>query len=453
MARAKFPRLAVSSYVILKASNGGLPLPLNSRNFSVSQSHKLWDNSHTTTTFSRRLTLGLISLCLSRRLFLKKWHWSAAGHCVLASNTHLGSMTWFYRCDNLLVSQSGEPTLTNTWVCSSQLLLYPAGLMTVFLLAQIRESCNLDNQDLVFMSPRNKVVQLYPLAQGFIFIASYKSQGCGGSIGTVPAWRTDWNLSSRIKYILRPTICRPVLLGAAHPFGFLDYILPFPIIYQTFALFLIRGPLWREDGSELPFYLWTRISQNKGPHCLLSSEVLVLTRATRYKFQKTSIINTAVKASCSSFLRHSDHIENIVSLVHKRLISYQWSLFTVYEPGMAPYSSLHSCYCIVPGSYIVIIKDHCQKQMGNNKFMNLSKTKQIWSIYLLMANHNLGSCYWSAFLCRATWMPHVVNPQCISNMASETKPLGRSPSYFDKEPFQYRLLTISIISYIPCYRS
>jgi hypothetical protein len=59
----------------------------------------------------------------------------------------------------------------------------PGGLMTI-LLSQIRDSTNLEGQVPVFMSPRNRVAQLYSQALGSIFVASYDSQGYGGIIRT-----------------------------------------------------------------------------------------------------------------------------------------------------------------------------------------------------------------------------------------------------------------------------
>jgi hypothetical protein len=43
------------------------------------------------------------------------------------------------------------------------------------LLSQIRGSPNLEGQIPVFISPRNRVAQLYPQALGSLFIASYDS--------------------------------------------------------------------------------------------------------------------------------------------------------------------------------------------------------------------------------------------------------------------------------------
>jgi hypothetical protein len=44
------------------------------------------------------------------------------------------------------------------------------------------DSPNLEDQVHVFVSPRNRVAQLYPRALGSIFVASYDSQGYGGGI-------------------------------------------------------------------------------------------------------------------------------------------------------------------------------------------------------------------------------------------------------------------------------
>jgi hypothetical protein len=74
--------------------------------------------------------------------------------------------------------------------CCLQLLLVLASVVTLWsksrgthdiLLSEIRDSPNLEGQVPVFISPRNRVAQLYPQALGSLFVASYDSQGyCGG---------------------------------------------------------------------------------------------------------------------------------------------------------------------------------------------------------------------------------------------------------------------------------
>jgi hypothetical protein len=88
----------------------------------------------------------------------------------------------------------GAPSLTGGRVCRLQLLLVLAravdlgsesrGTHDHILLFQIRDSLNAVGQFPVFIAPRNRVAQLYPQALGSLFIASYDSQGCGGSIRT-----------------------------------------------------------------------------------------------------------------------------------------------------------------------------------------------------------------------------------------------------------------------------
>jgi hypothetical protein len=54
------------------------------------------------------------------------------------------------------------------------------------LLCQILDSPNLEGQVLVFISPRNRVVRLYPQALGSTLDVSYDLQGYGGGIRTHP---------------------------------------------------------------------------------------------------------------------------------------------------------------------------------------------------------------------------------------------------------------------------
>jgi hypothetical protein len=56
------------------------------------------------------------------------------------------------------------------------------GTQDHILLSQIRDSSNLEGQVPVFISPRNRVAQLYPQALHSHFVASYDSQGYGGGI-------------------------------------------------------------------------------------------------------------------------------------------------------------------------------------------------------------------------------------------------------------------------------
>jgi hypothetical protein len=73
------------------------------------------------------------------------------------------------------------------WVCRLQLLLGLASAVIFtsesrethdhILLSRIRDSPNLVGHFPVFISPRDRVAQLYPEAMGSIFVVSYDSQG------------------------------------------------------------------------------------------------------------------------------------------------------------------------------------------------------------------------------------------------------------------------------------
>jgi hypothetical protein len=93
----------------------------------------------------------------------------------------------------LRVCLCGALSLTRELVCRLQLLLVLASAVILgseycgtryhILLFQIRESSNL-GQVPVYISPRNRLAQLYPQALESLFVASYDSQGNDGGIGT-----------------------------------------------------------------------------------------------------------------------------------------------------------------------------------------------------------------------------------------------------------------------------
>jgi hypothetical protein len=78
------------------------------------------------------------------------------------------------------------------WISRLQFLLVLAGVDILehesrwahdhILLSQVRVSHNLEGQVPVFISPRNRVAQLYPQAVGSCFVASYDSQGYGRGV-------------------------------------------------------------------------------------------------------------------------------------------------------------------------------------------------------------------------------------------------------------------------------
>jgi hypothetical protein len=54
--------------------------------------------------------------------------------------------------------------------------------MTIFYCLRFETSANLERQVPLFISTKNRVAQLYPMALGSLFVASYESQGSGGGI-------------------------------------------------------------------------------------------------------------------------------------------------------------------------------------------------------------------------------------------------------------------------------
>jgi hypothetical protein len=88
------------------------------------------------------------------------------------------------------------------WALPEQSLLGGSSAeLTAIFYSLIWDSPNLEGQVPVFISPRNRVAQLYPRALGSLFVASYDSQGCGGGILT--RLHTPTFLSLNINYVIR----------------------------------------------------------------------------------------------------------------------------------------------------------------------------------------------------------------------------------------------------------
>jgi hypothetical protein len=94
---------------------------------------------------------------------------------------------YFFQLNSCDYSPYVTSYLTRGWVCRLQLLLVlvsavifrsqPRGTNDHILLSQIRDFLNLEGQIPVFISPRNRVAQLYPEALGSLFVAFYDSGG------------------------------------------------------------------------------------------------------------------------------------------------------------------------------------------------------------------------------------------------------------------------------------
>jgi hypothetical protein len=122
---------------------------------------------------------------------LYDWRFTAK-QFVLATSPLRPSTSIFFQLYTYFRNPYVLSSLTRGWVCSLQLLLGLAsaiilrsesrGTRNHISLPQIRDSPNLEDKLSVFISPRNRVAQLYPQAMGSLFIASYDSQGYGGGI-------------------------------------------------------------------------------------------------------------------------------------------------------------------------------------------------------------------------------------------------------------------------------
>jgi hypothetical protein len=108
----------------------------------------------------------------------------------------------FITVRQLLVCWCGALSLTRQRVCRLQLLLVLASAVILgsesrgtrdhMLLAQIRGSPNLEGHVPVFISPQNRMAQLYPRGLGSLFVTLYDSQGYGGGIRTRPKRTIDY---------------------------------------------------------------------------------------------------------------------------------------------------------------------------------------------------------------------------------------------------------------------
>jgi hypothetical protein len=96
---------------------------------------------------------------------------------------------YFFQLNTCGYSPYVTSSMTRGWVYRLQLLLVLASAVILrseshgthdhILLSQLRDSPKLEGKAAVFISPKNRVAQLYLQALGFLFIASYDPQGYG----------------------------------------------------------------------------------------------------------------------------------------------------------------------------------------------------------------------------------------------------------------------------------
>jgi hypothetical protein len=133
------------------------------------------------TSFSLLTTVLLTWLRVRVNLWLAVYRQSGR-HGTKPLETHDG---YFFQPNTCGYSPKITSSLTIAWVCHLRLLLALASAVILWsasrgthdhiLVSQIRDFPNLVVQIPVFISPRNRVVQLYPQALGSHFVASYDS--------------------------------------------------------------------------------------------------------------------------------------------------------------------------------------------------------------------------------------------------------------------------------------
>jgi hypothetical protein len=123
----------------------------------------------------RVCALNVHSGCVSRSYF------STGGLPPISSSwatspLRLTTSNFIFQLNPCGCSPYVKSSLTRGWVCRLQSLLVLASAVTLrsesrgiydhILLSQVRDSCNLEGHIPVFISPRNRVAQLYPQAPG-----------------------------------------------------------------------------------------------------------------------------------------------------------------------------------------------------------------------------------------------------------------------------------------------
>jgi hypothetical protein len=111
----------------------------------------------------------------------------------------------------------------------------------------------------VFISPRERMAQLYPQALGSFFVASYDSQGYGEVFDPASKRVYFWE----VKITLRLTISQSVSVGVEPHLGLMTRYL---LLFGSCGLVFVGRPLWREDGSVFFICSWPLPAQSfSGP--------------------------------------------------------------------------------------------------------------------------------------------------------------------------------------------
>jgi hypothetical protein len=180
---------------------------------------------------------------------------------------------WCACCNVFVIKKSRKWIIVaRCSILSQQRNLHRAALTAIFY-CLIWDSPNLEGQVPIFISPRNRVAQLYPRALCSLSVASYESQGLRWRYSNPPAHGWVVTSSSASSYIAT-AVRWPVRLDVGD-----DQILFF--LFDNLFLLHVERPLWREDGSVIRSAIthWLQLRKTSN-HTLVSSETHPTWRAS-----------------------------------------------------------------------------------------------------------------------------------------------------------------------------
>jgi hypothetical protein len=131
---------------------------------------------------------------------LYEWRFTANHYVLATSPLRLTTSNFIFQLNTCDYSPHVTSFLDGSVVCNccwpspaqSFSGQSPAGRMTAFYFLRFETPPTWGSGPRIYI-PRNRVAQLYPQALGFLFVASYNSQGYGGGIR--PLLRRGWNSS------------------------------------------------------------------------------------------------------------------------------------------------------------------------------------------------------------------------------------------------------------------
>jgi hypothetical protein len=142
---------------------------------------------------TERSTRGVVSAAgMSESELLYDWRFTANQFIFTTSPLRVTTSNFIFQLNTCRYSPYVTSSLARRCVCRLQLLLVLANAVILRseslgthhrnLEPQIRDFLYLEGQVPVFISPRNRVAQLYTQPLGSLFVVSYDSQGYGGGI-------------------------------------------------------------------------------------------------------------------------------------------------------------------------------------------------------------------------------------------------------------------------------